>query len=177
MEFLNSASTILSSIPAIIKQQVMSPDAPDVTDRLRGCTIGTSGTSATTMVKFDGKNYRKWAMYMEALFVQKSLWDVVSGSGFYDVTNVTDAAIVIKKNSFAYLDFVLTLGDYEPGLLETKDVQHIWRSMEERYRLSSLSRQLELVNKLFTWKCKKTDNPDKWVQEWCDTLKEFLNLQ
>ncbi|KAK9257504.1 hypothetical protein V1519DRAFT_477743, partial [Lipomyces tetrasporus] len=49
--------------------------------------------------------------------------------------------------------------------------------MEERYKESSLTRQLELVNKLFTWKCKKSENPDKWVQEWCDVLKEFLNMQ
>ncbi|KAK9241569.1 hypothetical protein V1506DRAFT_446701, partial [Lipomyces tetrasporus] len=151
------------------------PYAPDVTDRLKGCMVSTSG--ATTMVKFDGKNYRKWAMYMEALSVQKSLWDIVSGTGFYDVTNLEDVCVIVKKNSYAYLDFVLTLGDYEPGLLETKDVQHIWRSMEERYKESSLTRQLELVNKLFTWKCKKSENPDKWVQEWCDVLKEFLNMQ
>ncbi|ODQ69675.1 hypothetical protein LIPSTDRAFT_6860 [Lipomyces starkeyi NRRL Y-11557] len=129
------------------------------------------------MVKFDGKNYRKWAMYMEALSVQKNLWDIVSGTGFYDVTNLEDVCVVVKKNSYAYLDFVLTLSDYEPGLLESKDVQHIWRSMEERYKESSLTRQLELVNKLFTWKCKKSENPDKWVQKWCDVLKEFLNMQ
>ncbi|KAK9311349.1 hypothetical protein V1524DRAFT_411807 [Lipomyces starkeyi] len=37
--------------------------------------------------------------------------------------------------------------------------------------------QQELVKKLFTWKCKKSENTDKWVQEWCDVLKEFLNMQ
>ncbi|KAK9364331.1 hypothetical protein V1509DRAFT_636722 [Lipomyces kononenkoae] len=47
--------------------------------------------------------------------------------------------------------------------------------MRTRYRESSLLRQLDLVNKLFTWKCKKTESPDKWVQEWCDVLKEFLS--
>ncbi|KAK9481896.1 hypothetical protein V1527DRAFT_486185 [Lipomyces starkeyi] len=146
MEFLDSASTILSSIPAIIKQQVMSPGAPDVTDRLKGCMVSTSG--ATALVKFDGKNYRTWAMYMEPLSVQENLWDIVSGTGFYDVTNLEAVCVVIKKNSYAYLDFVLTLGDYEPGLLEIKDVQQIWLSMEERYKESSLTRQLELVNKL-----------------------------
>ncbi|KAK9357612.1 hypothetical protein V1504DRAFT_471924 [Lipomyces starkeyi] len=146
MEFLDSATTVLSSILAVLKQQVMSP-------------------GATTMVKFDGKNYRKWAMYMEALSVQKNLWDIVSGTGLYDVTNLEDVCVVVKKNSYAYLDFVLTLGDYEPGF------------MEERYKESSLTRQLKLVNKLFTWKCKKSENPDKWVQEWCDVLKEFLNMQ
>ncbi|KAK9312298.1 hypothetical protein V1524DRAFT_341086, partial [Lipomyces starkeyi] len=53
---------------------------------------------------------------------------------------------------------------------------HIWRSMDGSYKVSSLTRQLELVNKLFSWKCKKTDNPDKWVHEWCDVLKEVLNM-
>ncbi|KAK9491452.1 hypothetical protein V1508DRAFT_421995 [Lipomyces doorenjongii] len=50
-------------------------------------------------------------------------------------------------------------------------------SMEERYKESSLARQLELVSKLFTWKSKKSENPDKWLQEWCDVLKRFLNMQ
>ncbi|KAK9242238.1 hypothetical protein V1506DRAFT_572118 [Lipomyces tetrasporus] len=146
MEFLDFASTILSSIPTLTKLQVMSPGAPEVTDRLKGCTVSTSG--ATTMVKFDGKNYRKWAMYMEALSVQKNLWDIVSGTGFYDVTNLEDASVVIKKNNYAYLDFVLTLGDYEPGVLETNNTSGA-----------------------------KSENPDQWVQEWCDVLKRFLNMQ
>ncbi|KAK9428538.1 hypothetical protein V1505DRAFT_395097 [Lipomyces doorenjongii] len=131
MEFRDSASTILSSIPALTKLQVMSPGAPDVTYRLKGCMVSTSG--ATTMVKFDGKNYRKWAMYMEALSVQKNLWDIVSGTGFYE----------------------------RPKMCNTSS------SMEERYKESSLARQLEL----------KSENPDKWVQEWCDVLKVFLNMQ
>ncbi|KAK9489038.1 hypothetical protein V1508DRAFT_401256 [Lipomyces doorenjongii] len=69
MDFPANASTILSSIPAITKLQVMSLGASDVIDRLKGCMVTTS--DATTMVKFDGKNYRKWAMYMEALAVKR----------------------------------------------------------------------------------------------------------
>ncbi|KAK9310861.1 hypothetical protein V1524DRAFT_463205 [Lipomyces starkeyi] len=49
--------------------------------------------------------------------------------------------------------------------------------MGNRYQQTSLTRQLALVNKLFTWKCQSDQNVDKWVQEWCDVLKEFLNLQ
>ncbi|KAK9364332.1 hypothetical protein V1509DRAFT_636723 [Lipomyces kononenkoae] len=58
---------------------------------------------------------------MEALFVQKNLWYIVSGMRVYNVYIPEDAAVVIKKNIYAYLDLVLTLGDHEPGLLESKD--------------------------------------------------------
>ncbi|KAK9234480.1 hypothetical protein V1525DRAFT_54341 [Lipomyces kononenkoae] len=113
-------------------------------------------------------------MYMEALFVQKNLWEVVSGTGLHDVSNLEDALVLIKKNNYAYLDMVLTLGDHEHGLLETKDVEHIWRGMKQRCKESSLVRQLALVNKLFTWKCKRAENPDKWVQGWCDVLERIF---
>ncbi|KAK9234123.1 hypothetical protein V1525DRAFT_82836 [Lipomyces kononenkoae] len=43
--------------------------------------------------------------------------------------------------------------------------------MKTRYQQSSLARQLAVVNRLLSW------NPDKWVQEWCDLLKELLSLQ
>ncbi|ODQ73992.1 hypothetical protein LIPSTDRAFT_276929 [Lipomyces starkeyi NRRL Y-11557] len=128
------------------------------------------------MVKFDGKNYRQWAMYMEALFMHKGTWDVVSGTGMYNPHDFEDATIIVKKNNLALLDLIVTLGNQEPGLLATKDAQHIWKSMENRYQ-QTLTRLLALVNTLFTWKCQSDQNVDKWVQESCDVLKEFLNLQ
>ncbi|KAK9372620.1 uncharacterized protein V1513DRAFT_460418 [Lipomyces chichibuensis] len=137
---LLTIDTFLSRIPPVIDQQVMSPAAPDVSHR------------------FNGKNYKQWAMYMEALHVRRGVWDVVSGMGEYNPAILEDAI-------------------QEPGLLLTKDVQHIWKSMKTRYQHSSLVRQLALVNRLFSWKCPNEANPDKWVQEWCDLLKEFLNLQ
>ncbi|KAJ8098930.1 hypothetical protein POJ06DRAFT_181990, partial [Lipomyces tetrasporus] len=109
--------------------------------------------------------------------IQRGVWDIISGAGMYNVQNIEDAAVIIKKNSMAYLDLAITLGDKEPGLLGTKDAHPIWKSMESRYRQTTLTRQLALVNKLFNWKCNMNQNPDKWVQDWCDTLKEFLNLQ
>ncbi|ODQ70261.1 hypothetical protein LIPSTDRAFT_6344 [Lipomyces starkeyi NRRL Y-11557] len=116
-------------------------------------------------------------MYMEALHVHRGVWDVVSGLGSYNPGVLEDATVITKKNNIAYLDMIITLVDQEPGLLLTKDAQHIWKSMKTRYQQPSLVRQLALVNRLFSWKCPNEANPDKWVQEWCDLLKEFLNLQ
>ncbi|KAK9481787.1 hypothetical protein V1527DRAFT_499547 [Lipomyces starkeyi] len=138
---VDNVDTFLSRIPAIIAQQVMSPGAPDVSHRMPFSNSLPTNSTAGGMVKFNGKDYRQWAMYMEALHVHRGVWDV------------------------------------EPGLLLTQDAQHIWKSMRTRYQQHSLVRQLALVNKLFSWKCRNEANPDKWVQEWCDLLKEFLSLQ
>ncbi|KAJ8097565.1 hypothetical protein POJ06DRAFT_261739 [Lipomyces tetrasporus] len=64
-------------------------------------------------------DYRKWAMYMEALSVQKNLWDSKRDRVLRQFGRCVRS---YQEEQFAYLDFVLTLGDNEPGLLETKDV-------------------------------------------------------
>ncbi|KAK9318107.1 hypothetical protein V1524DRAFT_340985, partial [Lipomyces starkeyi] len=175
--FVDNVDTFLSRIPAVIAQQVMSPGAPDVSHRVPTTNSLATPSTAGGMVKFNGKNYKQWAMYMEALHVHRGVWDVVSGLGSYNPGVLEDATVITKKNNIAYLDMIITLVDQEPGLLLTKDAQHIWKSMKTRYQQPSLVRQLALVNRLFSWKCPNEANPDKWVQEWCDLLKEFLNLQ
>ncbi|ODQ70280.1 hypothetical protein LIPSTDRAFT_5749 [Lipomyces starkeyi NRRL Y-11557] len=140
------------------------PGAPDVAHRMSSSNSLPSNSTAGGMVKFNGKNCRHWAMYMEALHVHRGVWDVVSGLGDYNPTNLEDAVVITKKNNIAYLDMIISLGDQEPGLLLTKDAQHIWNSMKTRYQQSSLVRQLAVVNRLFSWKCSNEANPDKWVQ-------------
>ncbi|KAK9482970.1 hypothetical protein V1527DRAFT_474576 [Lipomyces starkeyi] len=71
--FVDNIHTILSAIPSHVIQQVMSPAAPDVSGRFNANGLGTPLTVGA-MVKFDGKNYRQWAMYMEALFMHKGTW-------------------------------------------------------------------------------------------------------
>ncbi|KAK9481700.1 hypothetical protein V1527DRAFT_486376 [Lipomyces starkeyi] len=128
-----------------------------------GNALVTSST-AGGMVKFNGKNYRQWAMYMEALHVHRGEWDVVSGLGSYNSDDLEDANVITKKNNIA-------------GLGTRSPPDNIWKSMKTRYQQPSLVRQLAFVIRLFSWKCPNEANPDKWVQEWCDLLKEFLNLQ
>ncbi|KAK9243532.1 hypothetical protein V1506DRAFT_544109, partial [Lipomyces tetrasporus] len=50
------------------------------------------------MVKFNGKNYKQWAMYMEALHVHRGVWNVVSGLGEYNPAILEDAIVTMKKN-------------------------------------------------------------------------------
>ncbi|KAK9427008.1 hypothetical protein V1505DRAFT_359218 [Lipomyces doorenjongii] len=155
--FVDNVDTFLSRIPTIIAQQVMSPGAPDISHRMTISNSLLSNSTAGGMVKFIGKNYRQWAMYMEALCVHRGVWDVVSGLGAYNPADLEDATVITKKNNIVYLDMIIT--------------------MRTRYQQHSLVRQLALLNKLFSWKCPNEANADKWVQEWCDQLKEFLSLQ
>ncbi|KAK9311932.1 hypothetical protein V1524DRAFT_440827 [Lipomyces starkeyi] len=62
----------------------MSPAAPDVSHRVPTTNSLATPSTAGGMVKFNGKNYKQWAMYMEALHVHRGVWDVVSGLGSYN---------------------------------------------------------------------------------------------
>ncbi|KAK9250080.1 hypothetical protein V1507DRAFT_468644 [Lipomyces tetrasporus] len=66
---------------------------------------------------------------MEALHVHRGVWNVVSGLGEYNPAILEDAIVTTKKNNVACLDMIIILEDQEPGLLFTKDAQHIWKTV------------------------------------------------
>ncbi|KAK9238668.1 hypothetical protein V1525DRAFT_400187 [Lipomyces kononenkoae] len=118
--FVDNVDTFLSAIPPAVIQQVMSPAAPDVSGRLKERAVGTN-PSATNIGDV------RWEKLQD---VGSILGCAVHSEGRLGYN---------QRCSMAYLDLAITLGDKGPGLLGTKDAQHIWKSMESRYRQTTLT--------------------------------------
>jgi hypothetical protein len=123
----------------------------------------------TAFEKLNETNYPDWRYTMEALLVEKDLWDVVDGSELrpHGSINSKPVRTFTKKQHLARTKIILNIEKSQLPHTHYDDPKEIWESLEKIHRARGFATQLALRRR-FLYMRKHDDQP---MSSWISNVK------
>jgi hypothetical protein len=119
--------------------------------------------------KLNESNYADWRYLMEALLVEKDLWDVVDGSETRPAGSDNSKAVraFVKKQQLARSKIILNIEKSQLPHTRHLDPKEIWDSLEQVHRARGFATRLAL-RRWFLYMRKRDDEP---MSSWISSVK------
>ena len=117
--------------------------------------------------KLNDGNYADWSMMMEALLVQKQLWEIVNKEKTRPMGSDTSAPVkaFIRKQAEARAELVLHVDNAQLPHLQNSDPVKVWEDLKTIHQARGFASRIALRRK-FLWLSKAEDQPmSSWIAD------------
>jgi hypothetical protein len=121
----------------------------------------------TTFEKLNEKNYPDWRYMMEALLVEKDLWDVVDGTEARPLGSANSKAVraFVKKQQVARAKIILHIEASQLPHARYDDPQEIWENLEQVHRARGFATRLALRRNFLYMQKHEDQVMNSWISD------------
>jgi hypothetical protein len=121
----------------------------------------------TSFEKLNEKNYPNWRYMMEALLVEKDLWDVVDGTEARPLGSVNTKAVraFVKKQQVARAKIILHIEASQLPHARYDDPKEIWENLEQVHRARGFATRLALRRQFLYMQKHEDQVMNAWISD------------
>ena len=121
----------------------------------------------TIFEKLNEKNYADWHYMMEALLIEKDLWDVVNGNEVRPTGSVNSKAVraFVKKQQVARAKIILHIELSQLPHAHYEDPTEIWKSLQQVHRAHGFATRLTLCCQFLYMQKREDQVMNAWISD------------
>jgi hypothetical protein len=121
----------------------------------------------TAFEKLNEKNYADWCYMMEALLIEKDLWDVVNGTEVRPAGSVNSKAVraFVKKQQVARAKIILHIEVSQLPHVRYDDPKEIWENLEQVHRARGFATRLALRRQFLYMQKREDQVMSTWISD------------
>ena len=121
----------------------------------------------TLFEKLNEKNYADWRYMMEALLIEKDLWDIVEGTEVRPAGSVNSKAVraFVKKQQVARAKIILHIEASQLPHARYEDPQEIWENLEQVHRARGFATRLALRREFLYMQKREDQVMNAWISD------------